>query len=215
MKLSELLLELGNDWYPFEVTGETDEYLEVSTGNGLVVYFSQGLGDSGKVDLLFIEFAVNGDYHITGKGNAITVLSTVKKIIETYLPKMVTRSIRFVQFAADKSEPSRIKLYQRAVPIITRILGYGWEPVDMQNSESSLHTFVWGRKSLKETDQMDLFGDNKVYYIMINGVFWMDRARPKKFIGRAEAERVVQRLIDKYGKPAQVVDPDRYPAKYD
>lgn len=207
MKLHELLLELGNQWYPFELVAHEPEYMEI-VSQGLTVYLT-GMPNT------IIEFAVNGEYNLTGRGNAYRILATVVKILETYLPKMITEETRTVFFGADKSEPSRVKLYQRAVPVIGRILGNDWEYQKDTNSGNSIQTFTWTRKtSPVDENQLDLFSRNKIYYLMIDGKIWVKAGKPVEFQNFKEADRAAQSIIARYGKPAQVVDPDRYPVKY-
>lgn len=78
--------------------------------------------------------------------------------------------------------------------------------LELGNSKS-----VWKRSSLKEDDQLDLFADNKTYHVMINGKLWKRDGKPVEFNGFDSAEKAVIAIIDKYGKPAQVIDPERYP----
>ena len=78
--------------------------------------------------VLTIEFFVGMRFDITKGGNAIKILSTVVSIIKNEVPKFLAEEpgIGMVRFTADQTEPSRIKLYNRAVPVITAILGSGW-----------------------------------------------------------------------------------------
>lgn len=148
MKALELLNELGNSFVAFDVTYCDDEFCEIIAESiGLVVYLSRGLSSRLKNENVFIEFAVHGMYNITGTGNSIKIFSTVKKILETTLTKFIKTSDNFVEFGAEKKEPSRIKLYDRIAPIVGNILGNNWNYVSDNSYGNSLKVYRWERKS--------------------------------------------------------------------
>lgn len=216
MKLNEVFLtELGNAPYPY-YANIGDDYTEVLTDNGLAVYFSTYPSRRNRFrNTIIIEFTVNGQAKITGGGDAVRILSTVKSILSKYLPKGITPKVDTVTFGADKSEPSRVKLYRRAAPIISQILGNEWVFNEGPESDASLHEFTWTRRLTEsETEsekQLGLFSDNKIYYLMIDGKIWKRAGKPVEFVGYQSADSAALSIIRNKGKPAQVVDPDRYP----
>lgn len=150
MKALELLNELGNSTVEFDVTHCDDEYCEIIAESiGLVVYLTRGLSSRIENENVFIEFAVHGMYNITGTGNSIKVFSTVKQILESTLNKFIKKSDNFVEFGAEKQEPSRIKLYDRLAPIVGNILGNNWKYVSDNSYGNSLKVYRWERQSTK------------------------------------------------------------------
>lgn len=153
MILAELLKETGNNPAPFELipTGDAD-YAEIAARDiGLSVQFTRVFDptDSYRV---FIEFTVNGRMDRTGGGNAVKILSTVNAILIEYLHKFLKPKDLAVAFLAD-AEPSRIKLYDRLVPTVGRILGNNWvysEDLDSIALGRGVKDYVW----LKKTQQL-------------------------------------------------------------
>lgn len=154
MRSFEIVTELTDKPEKFSLDMSDDDVWEiVAPSLNLYLYLTRGLGPGGENNQVFIEFAVNGRYDLTKGGNAIKVLSTVIAMIRTYLPKFVKSWDQYISFGADKSEPSRVSLYKRAIPIISGILrtmDYSWKyqtdngPADQWTS-SSLKTFTWSR----------------------------------------------------------------------
>lgn len=91
-----------------------------------------------------IIFSVNGSTHLTNKGNQYEILSTVHDALKRYLPEFLKPDDSSVSFIADRSESSRVKLYQRiASKYITPILGSDWNFVPQVYAD--YHYFVWER----------------------------------------------------------------------
>lgn len=65
-----------------------------------------------------VEFARDGDYSVTGGGDVIPIMSTVTKIIETFLHSHKVAELMFTAH-----EKSRIKFYDRLVKEISPKLG--------------------------------------------------------------------------------------------
>jgi hypothetical protein len=86
-----------------------------------VVDFLPSDDAKGAIDLSFAMKGTNGsDHHFrTHTGNEIAVFSTVIACVREYLSKNSPTSIAF---GAEKSEPSRVKLYDRLV----RHMSPGW-----------------------------------------------------------------------------------------
>lgn len=149
MKLLELyrLDELGSSPARFHTEHTDNELMHIRSDElNLDVYYTRGLNDkTHKMDVVFIEFAVHGSHAQTGTGNEIKIFSTVKAIIFSTLQKFVVPNDTVVSFGADNSEPSRVSLYHRFVPIISKLLGPEWSYV-FDNS-GSLSTYTWHRKS--------------------------------------------------------------------
>ena len=84
-------------------------------------------GIEGEKRILNMEFALGDfysrkDYHITGTGNALQVFSAVKQCVLDLFNKRLKEKPDIISFSADDEEPSRVKLYDRFMKIIPRIL---------------------------------------------------------------------------------------------
>lgn len=151
MKLGELVLEVGTNPLPYQLNVD-DEYWEMLCPElNLAVYFSRGsLFRTNSYDAVFIEFAVGDRKDMTGKGNEIKILSTVKNILERELKGFIDPGINYVSFGAEREDLSRVKLYaRRAVPIVGQLLGPGWEVFDNNSADRSIESFTWKRKNGK------------------------------------------------------------------
>lgn len=203
MKTTDLLFELGNTYSDYQLVASEPDYAEIRADDlGLTVYLNEIRG------VTDIEFSVNGKYRITGTGDAYRILATVKRVLEEFLPDFSKKSTS-VSFVANEGEPSRVKLYKRAAPLISSILGPDW--VYGQGEADNNRIFTW-RKMTTEAAQLDLF-PSKIYHVMVNGKIWKKEGKPVEFSNYQEADRAVLSIIDRYGKPAQVIDPARYPVK--
>lgn len=154
MILAELLTETGNNPAPFAYipTGDSD-YAEIAARDiGLSVHFTR-VFDTTETYRVYIEFSVNGRMDVTGGGNAVKILSTVNAILIEYLHKFLRPKDSSVSFLADRIERSRIKLYDRLVPTVSRILGSNWvysEDLDGGLLGSPVKDYAW----LKKTEQL-------------------------------------------------------------
>jgi hypothetical protein len=89
-------------------------------------------GVEGEVNILDLEFALGGyfdrnDYEITGTGNALKVFSGVKLCVLD-LFKQLKIEPDIITFAADDNEPSRVKLYDRFMKALPKLLkGYKFD----------------------------------------------------------------------------------------
>lgn len=111
-----------------------------------------------------IGFDVKDMYHLTGKGNAVKILSTVSQIIKDNLPGFVTRTKSTdLVFTADVTEPSRIKLYDRIVPMITKCLGSSWHYIDEGSNGFKKKTYKWVK-----TESLDESFDTKVPFTQLS-----------------------------------------------
>lgn len=126
MKASELLTELGDKPAAYQVTFSNNNAVVIESPDlGLRVEF-----EIGKFYDLWIIFSVNNYTGIQPSRHAVAILSTVQDIISKNLKSIVndlrqTSPIWTVNFDAD--EPSRRKLYDRVVPLISRLLGEEWK----------------------------------------------------------------------------------------
>jgi hypothetical protein len=128
MNVKEIITELGNAPYSSAVTYADSKNVEiVSHDLGLAVNLT--VNNFNNVE---IEFTVNGKLSIAPNKNPYAVLSTVYDILSKELVKFIDNyqkiernRIYVVQFYAVES--SRIKLYDRCVPIISKILGPDWK----------------------------------------------------------------------------------------
>lgn len=150
MRVHEFIFELADKPAQFTITHREDDVCEVSSPElGLKLYITRGVSNELKNNALYIEFAVNDRYTITGKGNSIKILSTVLAMISSALPKFMQRTDDFVIFGAEKSEPSRVSLYNRAVPKITNILqtlDYAWKFKPVRDPDRGIQIYIWERE---------------------------------------------------------------------
>lgn len=145
MKINEILTELGNTnhLYIQTVDYSNEQNFEISALGLNVVFF---YGDR----VITIVFAVNGKTELTGQGNAISILSSVLSIIRKELPNVLRKwnnTLR-INFTADQTEPSRIKLYTKSIPLISEILGPDWianRPVYSRGADLDVK-FSWNKK---------------------------------------------------------------------
>lgn len=144
MRVGEFLVELADSPAEFS-TGCDDDVCELLAPDiGLSLYLTRGLSKNLENEIVYVEFAVRGEYGLTGGGNAVKILSTVMAMLRQELPRFIVKTDRYVSFGAEKSEPSRVKLYRRAVPLISSILGSGWK-FEPESSGGSLETYTWVR----------------------------------------------------------------------
>ena len=152
MFLKELITEVGSNPLPYQVNTEEDNYWEILCPElNLSMYLTRGsLFGTNSFDAVFVEFYVGDRRDITGRGNEIKILSTVKNMIEKELKNFIDISDCYVTFGAEKSEESRVKLYaRRAVPIVSQLLGPKWQSFDNNRDDRSIETFTWIRKTCK------------------------------------------------------------------
>lgn len=129
MKAKEIINELGNASYPYVEPFPGEYSVALPTGKELYVTIlpdtmlnSNSTGFAYQ-DGLNIEFALDGEYEMTGTGDQFRILATVMKIVRNHLPQLASpEDVRFVRFTADSDEPSRVSLYRRAAPRIGQIL---------------------------------------------------------------------------------------------
>lgn len=143
MRAAELLLELGDAPVEYKVTEKTPDICVVEAPDiGLKLFMSRVIEKG--MDDVQIEFSVHGRYDLAKSGNAIKVFTTVKSIFETTLIDFIAPTDELVEFAADRVEPSRVSLYRRMVPEISKILGPTWEFVD-EDMGHSIRIYRWKR----------------------------------------------------------------------
>ena len=144
MRAKEFLTELGSAPLPYTSQRSLSTMKFRNPELDLNVYF---FFYGPRLD---IEFSVGGMRSMTGGGNAIQILSTVKNILQKELPSNL-RGITRIEFFAEKDEPSRIKLYDRAVPILANILGPNWGFSNSDENEDDyddeIKTYRWEKKS--------------------------------------------------------------------
>jgi hypothetical protein len=123
----EVVTELANKPYPFKTQGNKKHFqARFVTDNKLVynVMILVPLEDfePNKAEIEF--FSENEDvlrgHKITGTGDSFKVFATVLEIIKAYLTKHKT--INEFEFGANKSEPSRVKLYDTMAKMLPKYI---------------------------------------------------------------------------------------------
>lgn len=145
MRSTEIINELGNRPYPYTAwTSPTGESF-IAKSPDLKLQLSITVDQFSRAE---ISFEVNERYQITPSDKPYAILATVKEILAKELPKLIdnykklhNKKITTVEFEADIYEESRVKLYNRIVPVITKILG-GW-PAETRNSIRGVKIYTW------------------------------------------------------------------------
>jgi len=109
-----------NSVYTYEFGIDDLEY----TFTGEIYHDKHGI--EGEETILSMEFALGGyydrkEYEITGTGNALKVFSAVKLCVID-LMKQLKETPDIIEFSADYEEPSRVKLYDRFMKSIPKLL---------------------------------------------------------------------------------------------
>jgi hypothetical protein len=134
--------ELANNPNPYEVEYEDEDDKVINSSDlALSVYLTRG--SLGKDDKVNIEFSVMGRYDITGAGKQFKIFSTVNAILKEHLPLFLKSSDRYVDFTADKTEPTRVKFYKSCAPYVSKILGNNWEYMEEDLPEHNLVRYLW------------------------------------------------------------------------
>jgi hypothetical protein len=118
MKLEEVL----SSTYKFALTDgdEPKEYeatFKCDDGSFVVVKFEWWSGP----ELYEVHFARDGDWDMTGGGDALKIFGTVIKIIKTFLAETKPK---FLGFSANKEEQSRVAFYGRLVKKVLPGMNY-------------------------------------------------------------------------------------------
>jgi hypothetical protein len=132
--------------------------------------FTGAQGKQRQVDVYFfynhntleIDFKVDGriNSYITGRGDAAPILSAVRHIVEQELPKILKRIPRLkqVRFRSYVEASSRVSLYRnRAVPIVSRILGPDWRYYGEFDTMGS-QWFYWQHRTVTGNDRVRMQG---------------------------------------------------------
>lgn len=126
------LFELFQNYYPYNRLDDKHYKFDTDQGLRYLVYFNELYipinGDWQLQKVLATGFALVDDAgeptdKIQHTGNAITVFSTVGKIIQEHLNK---EPVDRLAFGAKLIEPSRVKLYQTFIKYLPKFLP-GWK----------------------------------------------------------------------------------------
>ena len=133
--------------------------------------FTGARGKQRQVDVYFfydyncveIDFKVDGrvNSYVTGGGDAVPILSAVRHIVEQELPKILKRIPRLkqVRFRSYVEASSRVSLYRnRAVPIVSRILGPDWRYYGDFTTMGDSHWFYWQHRTVTGLDRVRIHG---------------------------------------------------------
>jgi len=133
--------------------------------------FTGARGKQRQVDVYFmydyntleIDFKVDGrvNSYVTGGGDAVLILSAVRHIVEQELPKILKRIPRLkqVRFRSYAEEQSRVSLYlNRAVPMVSRILGPDWRYYGDFMTMGDSHWFYWQHRTVTGMDRVRVHG---------------------------------------------------------
>ena len=115
MKLTELL-STTYPWGKIEEDGANyTASFETKDGSKIEVIFSElNLGGGNRA--WDVEFSRDGDYRMTGGGDAIKILATFLDIVEAFTHKLPAK---YLTFSANREDASRVKVYGRLAKKIT------------------------------------------------------------------------------------------------
>jgi hypothetical protein len=120
----KVVTELANKPYPFKAENDIDYYIaDFITDAGIKYEVIIEANGENSVEVSFYSFNNKTNYSIssiTNTGDAFRVLATVMLVVKTYLNKY--KKITTFEFNADKSEPSRVKLYNAFVKILPKFI---------------------------------------------------------------------------------------------
>lgn len=146
------LNELFAKPYEFEVSGDTYTF-ETASGNRYTVLFEYESVYDKDIKQWFsgpsVVFGLSNRKHEFGMkiektGDAFNVFATVGLIVKQYLSQNPRQ--RYVIFAADKSEPSRLKLYNAFMQIIPQVLP-GFKPYKtIDNFDNEFRFYILEKK---------------------------------------------------------------------
>ena len=83
-----------------------------------------------------------GDMQITNSGDAFRVFASVLDVIKKEKKRIVSHGA--FKFAADASEPSRVKLYRIMAKKIQKLLGY--KKLSVEKNSNHIEFMFWGTK---------------------------------------------------------------------
>lgn len=94
-----------------------------------------------------LAFDRDGSVDMTHTGDQFKILFTILDFIEKILPKVIKKGLLTeLEFSADTSEPSRVKLYKnRLAPVISQLLGPSWTGPSIKQDFAG-ETFSWKMK---------------------------------------------------------------------
>ena len=146
---NQTLLELFDFSYPYTLskTVTDDQYIQkqyiAKTPVGVLK-----VDISKNINVIDFSFSINNRYDITGTGNGeqFRILGTVSEIIKNHLNELIDDDVRMIYFDADSAEESRIKLYKRIAPKITKLLGSGWK-FKIDNVDGAV-LYMWERNMI-------------------------------------------------------------------
>jgi len=161
MKLQELLTETGDNTVPFHIAKSGPDECRIDAPDiGLMTFLTRIGGQ------VFIDFSVGGRQDKTGSGNAFQIFATVGAILDKCLDRFINDQDIMVTFGADKLEPSRVKLYNRLAPRVTKILGPSWRFTHGNERPGfPVKNYMWIRRpeSLNEVAVASTWITNLVY----------------------------------------------------
>lgn len=142
----QTLLELFNFSYPYTLSKTVidDGYIQkqyiAKTPIGVLK-----VDISKNINVVDFSFSINNRYDITREGNGeqFRILGTVSEIIKNHLVELIDDDVKMIYFDADSAESSRIKLYKRIAPKITKLLGSEWK-FKIDNVDGAI-LYVWER----------------------------------------------------------------------
>lgn len=157
------LFELSNTFYPYEKSSKHqygDDVYEFLSSNGLkyVVIFQIYSQTTIGIEFELVENTITysrSKVGISGTGDQFKILATIKNIIEHHLASIDLSKIDQILFTSDPNESSRVKVYDKFVPIMLKILGPNWK-FDYESRNTSYDDF-------KKNDDVEYIFNNINY----------------------------------------------------
>lgn len=126
--------ELSNTSYTFHKLVDPkmgDNTYEFRSSNGLTYFVIFNLYSNSHLEIEF-ELSENplgkrSKVSVSGTGDQFKIFSTIKNIVDHHLRFMNLNILKYISFLANGQEPSRVKLYDKFIPIIQKMLGDHWQ----------------------------------------------------------------------------------------
>lgn len=159
MRSYEFLTELGNKVYPYTQTNNNEFTANLPDDRILrVMFYSVNIEWGSAIE---ISFSIDNSFEVTKKGDQFRIFSTVLKIIQNHLHAQIDPDDQYVLFSAEKSAIGRVILYSnRAVPLISEILGPDWE-FETPKRDGDEIIFIWKRRTAQDLNESISFDQSK------------------------------------------------------
>ncbi len=141
MKFSTFL-EVFDNPYKIEVI-KKDKFYRFITSSGVTVDFVIDEYWDEDIDNYYLEliFDADGEWDLTGEGDAFRIFATLKKIIDIIASSLRGSEIGYITFAAKSSEKGRVKFYRTVQKYIKKATEYKYSEIVKRDGDWSYLLF--------------------------------------------------------------------------